>query len=385
MKFMLGIIYAVLKCFPSRKKAVFLSRQGNEPGLDFLLLRDSLQKEDPDLQIVIIAAKLEKNISSLLRFAWATLRSMYHLATSSVCILDTYWPVVSLLNHKPDLAVIQIWHAIGKLKKSGHQTLGKGYGRGKNMAELLNMHKGYDVVIAGGKVMNEYYCASFGVEESRLYNIGLPRIDYLLRSVRSSRLLLEEAYPETAGKKVILYAPTFRRGTVADYAELIEAFREDDAVLIIKPHPHQTLRDPEKLEPYRYGKVTTMEALCACDTVITDYSAISLEAAVLSKPLYFYLFEHENYMKNNGVNIDPRVEMPENVYYDPDRLADAIRNGTYHAASLTAFQKRYLPDPLGQSTYRLTKLILDCIKDGKHEGIRQNLHRTDEVGLPVGH
>ena len=385
LKFALGIVYGILKLSPSQKKAVFLSRQSNEPGLDFLLLRDALWKEEPDLKIVMIAAKLEKNIPSLLRFAWASLRSMYHLATSSVCVLDTYWPVVSLLCHKPELTVIQIWHAIGKLKKSGHQTLDKGYGRGKNMAQLLNMHKGYDVVIAGGKVMNEYYCASFGVEESQLYNIGLPRIDYLLQNVKSSRQLLEETYPETAGKKVILYAPTFRRGTVADYAELMEAFREDDAILIIKPHPHQELGSPESLKPYRFDKLTTMQVLCACDVVITDYSAISLEAAVLSKPIYFYLFEHENYMKNNGVNIDPRVEMPDNVYCDPNQLAQAIRTGTYHAESFTAFQKRYLPDPLGHSTSRLTKLILDCMKDGKYEGIRQNLHRTDEAGLPVGH
>lgn len=385
LKFALGILYAVFKCFPSRNKTVFLSRQGNRPGLDFLLLEDSLRKEDPTLETVMITAKLEKNIPSLLRFFRATLRSMYHLATASVCILDTYWPLVSLLNHKPDLAVIQIWHAIGKLKQSGHQTLDKGYGRGKSMAQLLNMHKGYDVVIAGGKSMNAYYCASFGVEESQLYNIGLPRIDYLLDNRRSSRELLESSYPETAGKTVVLYVPTFRRGTLADYTALTEAFRQEDSILIVKPHPHQDLADPESLAPYRYTKLNTMQALCACDIVITDYSAISLEAAVLSKPVYFYLFDHEDYMRNNGVNINPCVEMPNNVYYDPEQLIQAIRNGTYDTQALAAFQERYLPGELGTSTGRLTKLILDCIKDGKHEGIRKNLHRVNEAGLPVDH
>ena len=385
LKFLLGLLYGVLKCFPTRNKVVFLSRQGNQPGLDFLLLEESLKKEDPAPEIVMITRKIEKNIPSLLRFAWATLSSLYHLATASVCILDTYWPVVSMLRHKPDLTVIQIWHAIGKLKKSGHQTLDKGYGRGRNMAELLSMHKGYDVVIAGGKVMNEYYCASFGVEESRLYNIGLPRIDYLLENARSSRVLLEESYPETAGKTVVLYAPTFRRGTLADYSELIGAFAAGGQTLIIKPHPHQDLANPESLEPYRYPGLSTMQALCACDIVITDYSAISLEAAVLSKSIYFYLFDHEQYLQNNGVNINPLVEMPNNVYHDPHQLAQAIENGTYDTESLTAFQKRYLPDPLGQSTECLTKLILDCIKDGKHEGIRKNLHRASEAGISVGH
>ena len=385
LKFVLGIIYAVLKWLPSRNKVVFLSRQSSRPGLDFRLLQDALAQADPTLEIVMITKQLEKNIPSVLRFGWYSLISMYHLATSSVCVLDTYWPVVSLLNHKASLTVIQMWHAIGKLKQSGYQTLDKGYGRGKAIAELMNMHKGYDVVIAGGKSMNAYYCASFGVQESQLYNIGLPRIDYLLENRQRNRELLYKSYPEFRRKTVVLYVPTFRRGTTADYSRLIKAFQREDYALMIKPHPYQILANSESLAPYRCGKLNTMQALDACDIIITDYSAISLEAAVLCKPIYFYLFDYQNYLCNNGVNINPYQEMPYNVYEDPDLLVSAIKNGTYNMESLLAFRKRYLPEHLGESTSRLTQLIMDCMKDGKYEGIRKNLHREAEAAVSVDH
>ena len=385
LKFALGVLYGIMKWFPAGNKAVFLSRQSSSPSLDFLLLRDELLARDPGLKIVMITKQLEKNIPSALRFGWYSLVSMYHLATSKVCVLDTYWPVVSLLKHKPSLTVIQMWHAIGKLKQSGYQTLDKGYGRGKMMAELMNMHKGYDVVIAGGKSMNDYYCQSFGVEESQLYNIGLPRIDYLLDNQVRNRELLLARYPALRDKTVVLYAPTFRRNTRADYSDLIARFQKEDFGLIIKPHPYQVMENPESLIPYLCDQLTTMQALNACDIVITDYSAISLEAAVLCKPIYFYLYDYQNYLRHNGVNINPYHEMPGNVYENPDQLLEAIKNATYDMEALQAFRNRYLPEELGQSTGRLAKLILDCIKDGKHEGIRENLHRENEAGVPVGH
>lgn len=385
LKAVTGVLYGILKCLPVRKKVLFLSRQSDRLSLDFQLLREELLRRDPNLEIAVITCRLEKNIPSILRFAWSSLASMYHLATASVCVLDTYWPMVSLLTHRKSLTVIQMWHAIGKMKQSGYQSLGKGYGRGKMMAQLMNMHKGYDVVIAGGASMNSYYCASFGVEEAQLWNIGLPRIDYLLHTQQQNRGLLLEKYPRLRGKTVVLYAPTFRRGTVADYSELIAKFPSHRFALVVRPHPLQTLKDGAALEPYRYGELSTMQLLTACDLVITDYSAISFEAAVMEKPIYYYLFEHQNYLRSNGVNINPYDEMPHNTYEDADLLIRAIEQGDYDMDALLAFRKRYLPETLGASTSRLAGLIADCMKDGKDEGIRKNLNREAEAAVSVDH
>lgn len=387
LKAVLGFLYGVFKCIPKRNKVVFLSRQSNHISLDFTMLRDELLRLDPTLEIAVVTKRLEKNIPSIIRFGWYSLISMYHLATASVCVLESYWPVVSLLNHRDSLTVIQMWHAIGKIKQSGYQTLDKSYGRSKLMVELMNMHKGYDVVIASGKSMNCYYCASFGVHEEQLLNIGLPRIDYLLnvQQQKQNRVLLLEKYPQLQGKTIVLYAPTFRKGAVVDYSGLIERFRSDRFALIVKPHPNQKLNDAGAMEPYRYRKLTTLQVLTACDLVITDYSAISFEAAVIHKPIYYYLFEHQDYLRSNGLNINPYDEMPKNTYEDIDLLINAIETGTYDTEALLAFRKRYLPDELGTSTSRLARLIVDCIKDGKHEGIRKNLNREAKTAISVDH
>lgn len=385
VKAALALLYAPMKCLPTADKVVFLSRQSNQPGLDFRLLQQSLLRSQPNLKTVTITQRLDKNLGSALRFGWATLCSLYHLATAKVCVLDSYWPAVSILKHKKELTVIQMWHAIGKLKQSGYQTLDKGYGRSSAMAQVMGMHRGYDVVIAGGKTMNPFYCASFGVEEEQLFNIGLPRIDYLLEQEQANRALAWEQYPRLRGKTVVLYAPTFRRGSLADYREITAAFDPDRFALIVKPHPNQALADPESLEAYACPGLTTMQALDACDIVITDYSAISLEAAVLGRPIYFYLFDHQGYLSKNGVNIDPYREMPANVYEDPAALWAAIGAGRYDRAALDAFRSRYLPEKLGGSTAALTNLILDCVKDGKHEGICKNLHREAEAGVSLVH
>ena len=97
-KFCLNILYGILKVFPVKpNKVLFLSRQSDELSLDFSMLRDELRREMPDIEIRAICNRLDDSGSGLLGFAADTLRSMYHLASSSVCVLDAYWPAVSML------------------------------------------------------------------------------------------------------------------------------------------------------------------------------------------------------------------------------------------------------------------------------------------------
>lgn len=40
------------------------------------------------------------------------------------------------------------------------------------------------------------------------------------------------------------------------------------------------------------------------DYVVTDYSAITIEAAALEKQIYFYVYDYEQYCESNGLNLD---------------------------------------------------------------------------------
>ena len=379
LRWILNFIYFFMKLLPTNKsKVLFLSRQSNTPTEDFMFLEARLRELKPELKTVKITKRADKSFSDLFVFALQTLGSMFHLATASVCVLDSYWPAVSMLKHKDSLAVIQIWHAMGKIKKSGYQSLDKGLGRSSMIAHEMRMHRNYDVIIAGGKAFNPFYCASFGVDESVLYNVGLPRMDMLRENTEKCRRQFYDAHPELEGEKIVLYAPTFRKGQILDPKPIVDAFDfNGHQQLIIKRHPNQRLNEENLGQAMTCDEVPTSTVLSVCDCVITDYSAITIEAAILKKPVYFYLFDYEDYLSRNGLNVLLSDEFPDSVFTSPDKLFDSIENGTYDFDNYKRFCEKYLPDQSGRATDKIAALIIDCMEKDKHEAISERISKQN--------
>lgn len=385
LRWILNFIYFFLKLFPvDRNKVLFLSRQSDTVTEDFDFLSRRIEELRPETRMVFITKRADKGFNNMMSFALVTLKSMYHLVTARVCVLDSYWPAVSVLHHKKQLAVIQMWHAMGKIKKSGYQSIGKKFGRSETIAKEMRMHRNYDVVIAGGKAFNPYYCASFGVTEDKLYNVGLPRMDRLREGVDEAYRVFYETYPKLRGRKIVLYAPTFRKGQTLDPYEIVHAYHFDGSnMLVIKRHPNQLL-DYDNLPPaVTCHKLPTSVLLSVCDCVITDYSAISIEAALLGKPLYFYLFDYEDYISHNGLNVNIADEFPDSSFRDAKQLMAAIDSGDYDMDNYRRFCAKYLPDMSGRATDKIAGLIIDCIEKDKHDAISENLARENKISGAV--
>ena len=86
-------------------------------------------KENKDLKLVFLCKRFDNIKKHFISYGFYTLKTMYHVATSHVCIIDSYSLPISVLKHKKDLKVMQIWHAMGAIKKFGYQTVGKTSGR----------------------------------------------------------------------------------------------------------------------------------------------------------------------------------------------------------------------------------------------------------------
>lgn len=362
-KAVMSAVYCILKTFiRSKDKILFCSRQSNELPLDFILLQEEIRKTN--IECISICRNIGNGVSDYVRFCVAMLKSMYHLAGAKVCVIDSYWPPVSLLKHKDTLTVIQIWHAIGKIKKSGHASVGFVSGRSADYVKLLNMHENYDYIIAGAKVWNEYYCESFGVTEDILLNYGLPRIDYLINTEQENRKRFFEENPQLNNKKIILYAPTFRRNMEANWEQIIDKVDYSKYALIIKNHPSQRIYgNKPKGSIYYFDNWKTMDLIAASDYVITDYSAIALEAAVLSRKTYYWVYDYEEYLVNNGLNIDLNQAVPGHVYADINELMAALYEDRYDEKVLDAYKNKYLPKDLGNSTEKICDLIIKSIKE----------------------
>ena len=92
--------------------------------------------------------------------------------------------------------------------------------------------------------------------------------------------------------------------------------------------------------------------------MITDYSAISIEAAALLKPVYFYAYDLEEYARDTGLNIDLEAEMPGCVYRDAAALAAGMER-EYPRDSIRRFRDTYVAQAAQKRL--ATKAIAACV------------------------
>ena len=371
MRFGLQMIYSVLKLFPTKKnKIVFLSRQSDTLTPDFEMVQQELRREDPEVEIVTICHRLEGagsgGLRGMLAFAGSTLRSMYHLATASVCVLDAYWPAISLLHHKKSLTVIQMWHALGNMKKFGYTALGSKEGRKFSTASLLNMHRGYTSVLISSKSFISDYARGFDIDPSIIYEAPLPRTDLLInssyRAQQRERIIRE--FPELGRKLNIVYCPTFRKKTPANQtqaaAALADAIDYDKYNLIVKCHPLDDLRinNPHVFQHYP----SQYDMLFVADYVISDYSTVIYEAGLLDLPVFLYAYDWPDYSKKRSLYIDPKRDIPTLFTDDAEAIVRAIEHDDFDHAAYQAFIRRNVAIPEhGSCTARVVEHVFDLI------------------------
>jgi len=355
------IIYFFLKFQKSdQDKIVFISRLANDKTLDFELLEESLKNKGYH-NMVFLCKRINNFKEDLLGNVKYTIKCLKELATAKVCVTDSYTLAVCAVNHKKSLKVIQIWHSMGAIKKFGYQTLGKTSGRDTKTAKILNMHKNYDYIISGSKVMTKYFAEAFNYPESTFLNYGLPRIDYLLKNEKTIKEKIINKYPDLLSKKNILYAPTFRTTKDDKTIELVNNIDFSKYNLIIKGHENQKITI-DNTSVLTCPDFSALDLITVCDYLITDYSGIAIEAAILMKKTLYYVFDYEKYGQNNGLNIDLYKEMPGCVFKDAQELVKKI-GGTYDLKKLKKYQEKYIEVTNGKSTEKICQLIINNLKD----------------------
>lgn len=350
----LNVIYFFIKFFrTNNKKIFFLSRQSNSLSLDYRLLKKEIEENYPDYKIVIMTKMIGKSFKEKVKYAFLMFPQMYHLATSKTCVIDGYNVVVSILKHKKSLRIIQMWHSLGAIKKFGYQSLDKEYGNSSKVAKVMKMHNNYDLIVTGSNAMVPYFSEAFNQPKEKFINCGLPRIDYLIKESSNNRKKILKKYPKLKKKKIILYVPTFRKNKDYYINQLIDSIDNKKYELIIKGHPLK--KNEHSLISKEF---TSLELLSIADYVITDYSGIAIESLVLNKPIYFYLYDIEEYDRSVGVNIDLRKEMPSSTFLDASEIINSIENDLYNYAELQKFKKKYLDNIEGDATKKLVSYII---------------------------
>ena len=299
-------------------------------------------------------------IKYVFNIAWYVLKVMCYLATSKVCITESYCVPISLLKHKKELKVVQIWHASGAVKKFGYQALDTKEGKTKEIANLMCMHKNYDYVIAPSEITREVFAEAFNIDKEKILKLGLPRLEYISNSKYDKLEEFYKEYSELKDKKIILYVPTFRKEKSVNLDEILNyPIDETKYKIIIKLHPLEKTKVDEK---YKISsKYTSYDLIKIADYIITDYSILSIEASILEKPIFLYLYDFEEYSKNRGVNIDLNHELSTFTTKNFNDIMSKIENNDFDIKEIIDYKKKYIEVDANNTIELLIKFILDLL------------------------
>ena len=296
-------------------------------------------------------------------------RVMKKMAMQDFIFVDDFAPLFSFLKLNSHTKLIQVWHAGEGFKAVGYAR----FGSNNSPHPLENCHRKYDYVITGSKRLAEVYSEVFGQPYDHILPVGMARLDDFLdeKAIKTKTADFYNNHPECKGKKLILFAPTFRganqRNAYYNYEKLdlnaIYDFCGDDYIWAFKMHPFVKKKPPI---PDEYSdriidlsKTTDINDLYyVADMLITDYSSANYEYSILKKPILFYTYDRVVYEIVRGVHKSILETAPGKVCYTFDELITALRNGGYDIEKTLAFREANFGEYDGKAADRIIDTII---------------------------
>jgi CDP-glycerol glycerophosphotransferase (TagB/SpsB family) len=373
----MAIIFYITYLLPINEKKILLimthddSDEGNV-GSTYKYFR----KKNPDLifkKVIKENYTFKPNKNLLKNLIYIFLVVPFHISTSKTIFMDNVFLPFSTIKVKKDTRLVQLWHGTGSIKKFGIDTE---EGWVKKLG--ISTNKNTTHFIVGSSWMKEIYKTAFQADEDKIFNIGCPRTDFFFNKtfLQESRNNFYHDYPELSNKKIILYAPTFR-----DYDKNSDKIQihldienllsnlSDEHVLIIRLHPYiarkvnlnKYFKDSSTKRIFdfsTYDKLNTL--LICCDILITDYSSIIYEYALMKKPMIFYPYDLDEFEKSGrGFYGDYKSIVPGPVVFKTENIVDIINKKIVNNYDIDEFLKNYLEKCDGNSQIRLYNLLME--------------------------
>lgn len=298
----------------------------------------------------------------------------YYLASSKVILIDDYIRSVYEIKKRKDNYLIQVWHACGAFKAFGFSRLSKE----GCWPQDSRSHRTYDYCLVSSKHIAKHYAEAFGMNVDRVIATGVPRTDIFFDEAykREVRAKIFSSYPMLKDKKVILFAPTFRGASKKeghyphyrfDYKQIFESFG-DEYRIIIKHHPHvnnkPVIEDEYKDRVIDLSKNEELnELLFVTDILITDYSSVIFEAALLDIPMLFYAFDLDEYISRRGFYCEYISFIPGKLVENMDEIIAALLVGDFEADKIIEFKQDFFDDLDGKSGKRASDFIKRLMKN----------------------
>ena len=288
--------FAFGRRLPLRSRVVLATAHAPRLGGNLAAIADDLAARRPGIPVVALAHRPGVGGRGRIAAAWHAVVAGYYLATSRVFIVDDYFFPIYVIRKRPGTMIVQTWHACGAFKKVGYSVLDKSFGVDEALASRVRIHSNYDVCLVASQTAAPHYAEAFRQPLERFRSdLGIPRTDVLFgeEHLARTRAAVRERYGLTDGRRVILYAPTFRGDSVTDARATddldLRVLRDAlgaDHVLLVRLHPF--IRSATPIGPDLADFAIDVsdhpdinELMLVSDVLVTDYSSAIFEFALL--------------------------------------------------------------------------------------------------------
>ena len=283
------------------------------------------------------------------------------------------------ITKKPEQFFLQTWHGT-PLKKLGCDIT---TGQGNAMNSISDLHRRYrreakrfDKLLAPSKFCAKAFQSTFDLpNQDKIVKQAYPRNDRLVNATEKDIAKLKQKLSLPLDKKIILYAPTWRdnqHDAKLGYTYKLkvnfkkwQAALGDEYVVIFRAH--YLVAQQYKLEKYAgfiynlsdYDEISDLYLVS--DLLITDYSSVFFDYAILKRPMLFYMYDYDEYrtqMHDFYFDID---ELPGPIIKSQKRLLREIplieQKQTRYAKRYQRFARKYNPREDGTGAKQAAQLI----------------------------
>ena len=369
LKYLVKAVYVVSCICPVQERVVFATNRTTELLDNFKFLDEELTRQNLAYKRIYLLKKMGTGFIGRLDYLLHLMESTYYLATSRFFVIDDFYFPVYVIRPRRGTEVVQAWHACGAFKKFGYSILDKDYGADNNYVKYIPIHRNYAHVLVSSTEVIPYYAEAFNMDVNQIRPLGIPRTDLFfnedLKQVAIERVY--QTFPELKGRKLVLYAPTFRGATQSDMhmsipfeLESVLDSLEEGAILGLKMHPF--VKDLPNLEGYSnvidlssYPEVN--DILLIADVLITDYSSLVFEYALLERPIIFYAHDRQTYTRERDFYYDYESFIPGPLVETTEELISVLKQENYEMERVKEFKARFFDHVDGKASERVVRAI----------------------------
>lgn len=369
LKYLVKVVYTGSRLFPVRNRVVFATNRTTVLADNFKFLDEELKRQGLNYEHVYLLKKIGSGVWGRLDYLIHLLEATYYLATSKFFVIDDFYFPVYVIRPRKGTEVVQVWHACGAFKKFGYSILDKEYGADNNYVKYVPIHRNYAHVLVSSKEVIPYYAEAFNMDEKNIRPLGIPRTDLFFDETLKQAAIdkVYQTFPVLKGKRLVLYAPTFRGATQADMhmsvpfeLDQVVASLKEDEILGLKMHPF--VKDLPNLEGYSkvidlstYPEVN--DILLVTDRLITDYSSLVFEYALLERPIIFYAHDRQTYVKERDFYYAYDSFIPGPLVETTEELVNVLTTSHYDLNRIRQFKDTFFDHPEGGASARVVKEI----------------------------